>query len=224
VSTACPRRHDPPPGMAVLVLVRAADTPAEGKAYRVKCDESARVLGRDESGASRRAEHGVSTKRGLILMLLLMIPLSLLTVSFTSVRLNISRSLPLGLYRLHPVARPLTRGTPVIVHVPGWSARTVPFLKPVAAVAGEWVCRVGPMLVIDHRNYGPVHEAWRGDPLPSAIAADTCATVPPGHVFLATAAPPSLDSRYYGPVAVGQIAATATPLWTWGTADAATYP
>jgi type IV secretory pathway protease TraF len=94
-------------------------------------------------------------------MVLLMIPLSLLVVSFSYVRLNISPSLPLGLYRLHPVARPLTRGLLVIVEVPGWSARTRPFLKPVAAVAGEWVCRVGQALVIDHRDYGPIYEALR---------------------------------------------------------------
>jgi type IV secretory pathway protease TraF len=173
---------------------------------------------------SGQAERGVSTKRGLLFMLFLVIPLSLLTVSLASVRLNISPSLPLGLYRLHPVVRPLTRGTLVIVHVPGWSARTVPFLKPVAAVAGEWVCRVGQALVIHGGDYGPVYDAWRGEPLPSAIAADTCATVPPGHVFLATAAPSSLDSRYYGPIAMEQITATATPLWTWGTADAAPIP
>jgi type IV secretory pathway protease TraF len=155
---------------------------------------------------------------------LVLVPLSLLAAGTSSIRLNISPSLPYGLYRMRSVASPLTRGTLVVVHVPGWSARTRPFLKPVAAVAGEWVCRVGPALVIHGEDYGPVYEAWRGDPLPSAIAADTCATVPPGHVFLATAAPSSLDSRYYGPVAVGQIAATATPLGTWGTADAATYP
>jgi type IV secretory pathway protease TraF len=156
-----------------------------------------------------------------MLMLLLMGPLSLLTLGPAYVRLNISPSLPLGLYRLHPVARPLTRGTLVIAQVPGWSARRVPFLKPVAAVAGEWVCRRGEALVIHGEDYGPVYEAWRGEPLPAAVAAETCARVPPGHVFLATAAPSSLDSRYYGPVAVAQIAAIATPLWTWGHAHAA---
>lgn len=159
--------------------------------------------------------------RTLLLMVLL---LALLGLSTAYVRLNVSPSLPLGLYRLHPVARPLTRGTLVIAQVPGWSARAVPFLKPVAAVAGDSVCHVGQRLVIAGRSYGAVLATWRGAPLPSAIAADTCATVPPGHVFLATAAPRSLDSRYYGPVAITQITAIATPLLTWGTADAAQNP
>jgi type IV secretory pathway protease TraF len=96
-------------------------------------------------------------------------PLSLLAVSRAAVRLSTSPSLPLGLYRLHPVARPLTRGTPVIVQVPGWSARAVPVLKPVAAVAGEGGCRAGQALVIHSEDSGPVYDAWRGEPLPSAV-------------------------------------------------------
>jgi hypothetical protein len=64
---------------------------------------------------------------------------------------------------------PLTRGTPVIVQVPGWSARAVPVLKPMAAVAGEGVCRAGQALVIHSEDSGPVDDAWRGEPLPSAV-------------------------------------------------------
>jgi type IV secretory pathway protease TraF len=107
-----------------------------------------------------------------------------------------------------------------VVDVPGWSGRTVPFLKPVAAVAGEWVCRMGHALVIHGEEYGPVYDAWQGEPLPSAVPADTCAMVPPGQVFLATPAPRSLDSRYYGPVAMEQISAIATPWLTWSPSDA----
>jgi type IV secretory pathway protease TraF len=59
---------------------------------------------------------------------LVLVPLSLLAAGTSYVRLNISPSLPYGLYRMRSVASPLTRGTLVVVHVPGWSARTRPFL------------------------------------------------------------------------------------------------
>jgi type IV secretory pathway protease TraF len=146
-----------------------------------------------------------------------------LAIGLTWIKINVSPSTPLGLYRLHPVARPLTRGTLVIVHVPGWSARTVPFLKPVAAVAGEWVCRVGPTLVIHGEDYGPVHARWRGQSLPWSVGSETCVMVPPGHVFLASHAPQSLDSRYFGPVAITQLSAVATPLLTWSGPYAAAH-
>ena len=144
------------------------------------------------------------------LLRLVLVPLSLLAAGTSYVRLNISPSLPYGLYRMRSVASPLTRGMLVIVHVPGWSARTVPFLKPVAAVAGEWVCRVGPTLVIHGEDYGPVHARWRGQSLPWSVGSETCVMVPPGHVFLASRAPQSLDSRYFGPVAITQLSAVAT--------------
>jgi type IV secretory pathway protease TraF len=148
----------------------------------------------------------------------------LLTFGCTWVRMNISPSLPYGLYRIHEVPTPLRRGMLVVVEVRGWSPSRMPFLKPVAAVAGEWVCRVGRALVIHGEDYGPVYDAWRGTSLPSAVPEDRCLVVPPGHVFLATPVPQSLDSRYYGPVAIDQITATATPLLTLGSAHASTHP
>jgi type IV secretory pathway protease TraF len=67
-----------------------------------------------------------------------------------------SHSLPLGLYRLHSLARSLTPGTLVVGDVLEWSGRAVLFLKPVAAVAGERVYRVGQALVIHGEDYGPI--------------------------------------------------------------------
>jgi type IV secretory pathway protease TraF len=108
----------------------------------------------------------------------------------------------------------------VVIQVPGWSAPHVPFLKPVAAVAGDRVCRADHRLLIAGADYGPVYDAWKGDRLPSSVDEGRCAVVPPGHVFLASPAPQSLDSRYFGPVAVDAITATATPLLVWRPADA----
>jgi type IV secretory pathway protease TraF len=155
-------------------------------------------------------------------VLCLIVPLGVLAAAVAYVRLNLSPSLSYGLYRLHPVAHPLQPGMLVIVHVPGWSALAQPFLKPVAAVGGEWVCRTGHRLILHGEDYGPVYDAWRGKLLPSAVAEDRCAMVPPGHVFLASTAPQSLDSRYFGPIAISDVSALATPLLTWSTVDAAT--
>ena len=143
-------------------------------------------------------------------------------LSFQWVRVNVSPSLPLGLYRIHPVQLPLTRGTLVIFSMSGWSAPARPFLKPVAAIEGDWICRVVNHLIIQHQDYGPIYESWKGTQLPATVAEGACTQVPPGQVFLATATAHSLDSRYYGPIAIAQISAIATPLLTWSPADATT--
>src|SRR5437764_13338091 len=59
------------------------------------------------------------------------------------VRLNMSPSVPYGLYRLTAVQPPLARGTLVVLPVPAsvqryWSP-WLPLLKPVAGVAGDQV-------------------------------------------------------------------------------------
>ena len=141
-------------------------------------------------------------------LLWLPITFGALAVSSTYVKLNVSPSVAYGFYRVHSVTTPVTVGTLVIVRMP--VGLSVPLLKPVAAVAGEWVCREGEMLVIHGENYGRIYEASDDRWLPSL-----CFQIPSDHVFLASHTPKSLDSRYYGPVAIDQITATATPLWTW---------
>lgn len=132
----------------------------------------------------------------------------------TVIVLNASASVPYGFYRLHHVPAALRVNQLVVVHVEDWSDTRVPLLKPVAAVAGERICRYGHELMIHGKSYGPVLEMWRGFHLPSAVPSDGCLQVPEGQVFLASAAPRSKDSRYFGTVAITQVRAVATPLWT----------
>jgi conjugative transfer signal peptidase TraF len=137
-------------------------------------------------------------------------------VSTRWVRVNLSPSVPRGVYRLAAVAPPLARGTLVVLPVPAgvraWQPRGVPLLKPVAAVAGDVVCVGADGLWVEGRWYGPVYEEAHGMPLPQLRG---CFFVPAGAVFLASAVPKSLDARYFGPTPVATLTAQATPLFTW---------
>ena len=132
------------------------------------------------------------------------------------VRLNVSPSVPYGLYRLAPLTRPLARGTLVVLPVPPvvrpWHARWVPLLKPVAAVAGDLVCLWDHGLFVAGQWYGPVWREAAGRPLPQIRG---CLRVPEGAVFLASPFPKSLDGRYWGITPVADLTAQAIPLITW---------
>jgi type IV secretory pathway protease TraF len=89
---------------------------------------------------------------------------------------NASASVPIGLYSVHPAHR-LTVTALAVAYPPeplaGWLAqrrylpRGVPLLKPILALDGETVCRVGPLIMIDGREIGIVHEKdHSGRPLP----------------------------------------------------------
>jgi conjugative transfer signal peptidase TraF len=138
-------------------------------------------------------------------------------VSTRWVRLNLSPSLPYGLYRLAALRAPLPRGALVVLPVPAsvqpWRWWFSPLLKPVAGVPGGVVCHLGGTLYVDSIDYGAVHQAAHGMPLPRI--GEGCSVIPEAHVFLATHAPKSLDSRYFGLVPVGALTAQAFPLWTW---------
>ena len=134
---------------------------------------------------------------------------------------NASASVPIGLYAVHP-ARMLHLGEIVIVHPPGPLARYlaarhslpdgVPLVKPIAALAGQIVCRIGDTISVDgvmlamaqpHDNRGRPLPVWQG-----------CRRLHPGQVFLMNArVPDSLDGRYFGPLPTTTIVGRATPLW-----------
>ncbi len=139
------------------------------------------------------------------------------------VRLNLTPSVPLGVYRLAPVSLPVSRGTLVVLPVPAsvqaWHSAWVPLLKPVAGVAGDVVCVWGSALWVWDQTpaseptwYGLVWKEHEGKPLPRI---EGCDLVEDGTVFLASTARNSLDSRYYGAVPITTLTAQAFPLLTW---------
>jgi conjugative transfer signal peptidase TraF len=137
-------------------------------------------------------------------------------VSTRWVRVNVSPSSPYGLYRLAAVTPPLIRGTLVVLPVPPavqrWHSAWLPLLKPIAALPGDLVCTSDAGLRIEGQAFGPVYPEAGGAPLPRLQG---CLRVPAGAVFLASAAPRSLDGRYFGMTPVSTITARAIPLLTW---------
>ena len=137
-------------------------------------------------------------------------------VSTRWVRLNLSPSVPVGVYRLARLTPPLARGTLVLLPLPvavrPWHRAGAPLLKPVAAVAGDEVCVQEGTLWVAGTSYGPVYAEADGKPLPHL---EGCQTVPEAQVLLASAAPRSLDGRYFGLTRMAELTARAVPLVTW---------
>jgi conjugative transfer signal peptidase TraF len=136
---------------------------------------------------------------------------------------NVSASVPTGLYRVRP-ARDLTVATLVVAYPPeplaawladgGYLPIGVPLIKPVLALTGQTVCRIGPIITIDGRERGAARERdHSGRPLP---VWQGCRVIGTGEVFLMNPdAPASLDGRYFGPIPIAAIAGLAEPLWTF---------
>jgi conjugative transfer signal peptidase TraF len=135
---------------------------------------------------------------------------------------NVSRSVPTGLYRVRP-ARDLAVTTLVVAYPPEplatWLAdgrylpRGVPLLKPVLALKGQTVCRVGAVIMVDGHERGAAREQdHSGRPLP---VWQGCRVIGNDEVFLMNPdEPASLDGRYFGAIPLAAIAGRAEPLWT----------
>ena len=135
---------------------------------------------------------------------------------------NVSGSVPIGLYRVRP-ARHLAIAVLAVVYPPeplatwpaegGYLPRGVPLLKPILALAGQTVCRIGPVITVDGRERGAAREQdHRGRPLPvwqgcRAIGNDEAFLMNPDETA-------SLDGRYFGPIPIAAIAGLAEPMWT----------
>ncbi len=136
---------------------------------------------------------------------------------------NVTASVPVGLYRIAPEPAQ-RRGELVAVRPSPTLARYMAsrryveagalLVKPVAAVAGQQVCRTGATVTVDGVTVATARIADRiGRPLPVWTG---CRRLPAGAVFLlARAVPASFDGRYFGPVATSNVVGRALPLWTW---------
>lgn len=129
---------------------------------------------------------------------------------------NASHSVPLGLYgNKH---RQPDMGELALVRLPeaiaqladqyGYLPRSALLIKPVAATAGDCVCRFGAEVFV--RGELLARTAAASAPLP---AWQGCRTLKSGEFFLLADHPASFDSRYFGPLHAKHVIGTAILLW-----------
>jgi conjugative transfer signal peptidase TraF len=134
---------------------------------------------------------------------------------------NASRSAPVGLYGVQAMAPGV--GDLALVRLPtdlaalanrhSYLHGTDYVLKPVAAIAGDTVCRSG--LVITVRGVVAALAKQRdgaGRPMPFW---NGCHVLEPGDLFLVSPPPNSFDSRYFGSVAKTHVIGSAHAVWTF---------
>ncbi len=132
---------------------------------------------------------------------------------------NASPSIPVGLYVIKPTEP--RRGDLALARLPpplaelaqrrGYLTATDRVLKPVVAVAGDRVCRVGDHILLHGQRAatairrdakGRLMPVWHG-----------CRRLVGGELFLLSDDALSFDGRYFGSVAADHVGGRAVPLW-----------
>ena len=142
----------------------------------------------------------------------------------TSLKLiwNVSASVPVGLYSLHPAdALEITDLVAVMPPPPlaafliarGYIGEGTPLLKRVMGLPGQDVCRLGNAITVDRL---PLGEALPRDRLGRDLPVwQGCRRIAPGHLFLMNPdVSDSLDGRYFGPISSTSVIGRAMPLLT----------
>jgi conjugative transfer signal peptidase TraF len=133
---------------------------------------------------------------------------------------NVSPSMPIGLYRAS-LSKPDT-GDLVLIEPPSgfmrlalerdYLTRPVPFVKEIAAAAGDTVCRQGRAISLGGVAFAQAMDAdAEGRPLP---AWEGCRVLNKNEVFVLGSHAGSFDSRYFGPIPRAAIVTSLVPLWT----------
>ena len=136
---------------------------------------------------------------------------------------NVSASVPVGLYRIVPdlqVRRGdlvAVRPTPALADFMAnrrYVELNALLVKPVAALIGQRVCRVGATITIDGRVVVTALQIdSRNRPLP---VWGGCRQLGSSELFLlAPSVAASFDGRYFGSTPMRRVIGRAVPLWTW---------
>jgi conjugative transfer signal peptidase TraF len=134
---------------------------------------------------------------------------------------NISPSVPRGLYILEP--RPARQrgdlvsfrpppGAAAIIYSRHYLPRGAGLIKRIVGLPGDLVCVRPEGFFVNGARFGDVAQLdSRGR---SLTPYRFCGAVPAGQAFVATRAPLSYDSRYFGPVPISSLTRV-VPLWTY---------
>ena len=133
---------------------------------------------------------------------------------------NASPSVPVGLYLVTKTSPRV--GDLVVLRLPpaiaafaarrGYLPTSAYLLKPIAAVAGDLVCRFGERVLVRGVLAGIAEDADSdGNAMPSWHG---CRILQMGEVFVLADHPGSFDSRYFGPLDPASIAGRAVLLWS----------
>ncbi len=158
---------------------------------------------------------------GLLIAAVLLVGLKLAS---TRVILQVTGSLPKGIYAVHAPGR-IEPGMLVVFDIPrrvrglvlarGWIPKHLRYylMKPVAAVAGDSVIVCEKGLYVNGSYWGAVKRYdSRGLVLP---ALNKSYVLDAGQYFTACRGDDSFDGRYFGPIKRKEIRAVATPLWVF---------
>lgn len=184
------------------------------------------------AGAGTRRGITAQQRRAIIIVSITVAVAILMVVTALAggYRLNLTPSVPIGLWRIVPVNRPVAINELVFICPPDTAeirearargylhsgfcpSGVAPLIKTVIAVAGQHV-EIGASVIVDGRvvaSSSLAHRDGKGRPLapfPSGM-------VPQGYVFLHSTFPGSYDSRYFGPAPATGILGLAQEVLTY---------
>jgi conjugative transfer signal peptidase TraF len=215
----------------------AADQPADLDETKVRATALLDRIGDECPGKARLGPRAASVR---FVALILGLSLVALALHFASLAINVTGSMPVGIYHIERSNRTAAKGDIVqlcadpavaavarrLDYLPHGScpSDTAPMLKIVAAVAGDAVeVRDDAVIVGEHRLRGSATQARDSQGRSLQHFPRGLYRMRSGEIWLWTPNPLSWDSRYYGPQPAAGVSGFATlvmAFWDWPYAHA----